>query len=179
MEIFGYNLQTIYLFLLIIGGVLTVLYILFGDMIEGIFEVIPDGVINPTLVLSFITFLSASGYLFEKLSSLHSLFIFGFSFIGSLILVTLLNVFVLIPLSSAEESLAYRDEDLKGRVGTVIISIPDDGFGEVIIEGKGGNIAMSAKSFEDQPIGYETKVLVIDVKDSVLYVIPHEEIDFT
>jgi membrane-bound ClpP family serine protease len=178
MEIFGYSLQTIYLAGLVIGGVLTFLYILFGDLLEGLFELVPDGILNPTLVLSFITFTSASGYLFEKFSAINSVLIFVISIVISLILVTMLNVFVLIPLSSAEESLVYRDEDLKGRIGKVITSIPEEGFGEVILEGKGGNIAMSARSFEEKPIPYETKVLVIDVKDSVLYVLPHEEIDF-
>ncbi|MBD8067767.1 NfeD family protein [Bacillus sp. PS06] len=179
MEIFGYSIQTIYLFALVIGGVLTFLYILFGDLLEGLFEILPDGFISPTLVLSFITFTSATGYIFEKLTSIHSGIILIISVIVSLLLVTLLNVFVLIPLSSAEESLAYRDEDLKGRIGRVIVSIPEDGFGEVIIEGNGGNIGMSAKSFEEKAIPYDTKVLVIDVQDSVLYVLPQQDLDFT
>ncbi|MFC4322101.1 NfeD family protein [Litchfieldia salsa] len=178
MEILGYSLQTIYLTGLVIGGVLTFLYILFGDLLDGMFELVPDGILNPTLVLSFVTFTSASGYLFEKISTISSLIIFLISIVLSLILVTMLHVFVLVPLSSAEESLVYRDDDLKGRIGKVIISIPEEGFGEVILEGMGGNIAMSARSFEEKPIPYETKVLVIDVKDSVLYVLPHEEMDF-
>jgi len=177
MEIFGFNVETLYLFGIMIGGILTLLYILFGDILEGVAEVSPDGFLNPTLVLSFITFLSASGYLFEKLSAIHNLIIFVISIVIALILVILLNVFVLIPLSSAEESLAYKEEDLKGRIGKVIISIPDDGFGEVVLEGKGGTIAMSAKGFQDEAIDYDTKVLVIDIKDNVLYVIPHETLD--
>jgi hypothetical protein len=176
MEIFGYPLQTIYLAGLIIGGVLTLLYILLGDILEGIFEAIPDGYLNPTLILAFMTFFSSSGYLFEKLTAINSLIIFIVSGIIALLLVTVLNIFVLIPLSSAEESLAYSEEDLKGRIGKVIISIPKDGFGEVILEGNGGTIAMSATGFENEAIPFESEVLVIDVKESVLYVTPHERL---
>jgi membrane-bound ClpP family serine protease len=177
MELFGYSLQAIYLFCLITGGILTLLYILFGDILEGIFEILPDGFLNPTLILSFITFLSSSGYLFEKLSNLNSFIILLISIVIALILVIFLNVFVLIPLSSAEESLAFKEEDLKGRVGKVIISIPKNGYGEVIIEGNGGTIAMSATGFENESIPYESKVLVIEVKESVLYVSPYDQLD--
>ena len=90
--------------------------------------------------------------------------------------VTLLNLFILIPLSQAESTLAYSEQDLKGRVGKVIVSIPSDGFGEVMIEGNGGNIAKSAVSFEAVDIEYGSTVLVIDVIKGVLHVIPHEKI---
>lgn len=180
MEIFGgYSLQEIYLFGLVVGGTLTLLYILFGDILDGIFDASPDGILNPTLILSFTTIVSAAGYLFEKLTSLNSILILLLSFVIAFILVTILNVFVLIPLASAEESIALKDDDLKGRIGKVIISIPDDGFGEVVLEGNSGTISMSAKSFEDKPIPYDTKVLVIDIdgKNGVLSVVPHESFD--
>ncbi|MBE4906810.1 NfeD family protein [Bacillus luteolus] len=170
MELFGYSLQEIYLFGLIIGGIFTLLYILFGDILEGIFEAIPDGVLNPTLIFSFVTIFSATGYLFEKLSPLNSFIVFMISVILALFSVILLNIFVLIPLRSAEESIVFTEDDLKGRLGKVIISIPEDGFGEVVLEGNSGTLSMSAKSFDDDPIPYDKEVLVIDVKESVLYV---------
>ncbi|MCA1030822.1 hypothetical protein LCL95_07310 [Bacillus timonensis] len=177
MELLGQSLQTIYLYGLIIGGGLTLLYILFSDILEGVFEAIPDGIFNPTLVLSFITILSATGYLFEKLSSINSFVIMLISIVFSFILVTLLNVFVLIPLSNAEESIVFSDEDLKGRIGRVIISIPTDGYGEVVLEGNSGTISRSAKSFDEMPIAYDQTVLVIDVIEGVLFVSPHENFE--
>ncbi|MFD1780717.1 NfeD family protein [Fredinandcohnia salidurans] len=171
MELFGYDIETIYLIGLVISGIGTLLFILFGDFLEGIF---PDSFLSPTLIFSFLTFLSASGYIFEKMLSFHSLLIFVISLVLALILVTLLNVFVLIPLSSAEESMVYREEELKGRIGKVITSIPIDGFGEVVIEGIGGTIAKSAKSFNNEPIPYDEKVLIIDVKEGVAYVLPYQ-----
>lgn len=175
MELFGTPIESIYLTTLIISGLITVLYILFGDVLEGVAEA--TGFLNPTLILSFVTFFSASGYLFEQLTPLNSNLIIAISGVIALILDVLLNVFVLVPLASAEESLVYTEESLKGRIGKVIISVPEDGFGEVVIESNSGNIAKPAASFDDLSIKEGSQVLVVDVKSGVLYVTPHESFD--
>lgn len=145
-------------------------------MFHGLSEAIPVSFLNPALILSFLTIFSASGYIGEIAAPLSSSVIALLSFVLSVLLVSLLHFFVLVPLSSAEESLAYRETDLKGRVGRVITSVPKDGYGEVIIEGIGGAISKSAVSFDQEQIKYGTAVLVIDVKDGVLFVTPHEPI---
>lgn len=171
LELYGIPVQTIYLYTLIIAGSLTLLFLFFGDVFEGLSEAIP--LLHPTLVLSFFTFFSASGYIGETVSPL-SLIIALISCLLSVLLVILLHLFVLVPLSSAEESLTYREEDLRGRLGKVITAVPVDGFGEVLIEGIGGTISKSAISFENEQISYGTVVLVVDVKKGVLSVTPHE-----
>lgn len=173
MELFGLSLSQIYLIVLLVGGAITLIYILFGDVLEGIGEGVPF--LNPTIILVFLIFLSAIGYSLESLTTFHSLIIVGISALGSFLLTTLLNVFVLVPLSSAEESLAYTEESLKGRLGKTIIPIPKDGFGEVLIENKSGRIAKAAASFDNTDIGEGITVLVIDIKDGILYVRPYDE----
>jgi len=178
MELFGLPLVTIYLYGLIIAGVGTVLYVLFADVLH--FDASGDGglpFLNPVLIFAFITILSASGYLFERLSSLHHVIIFLISAVISFIFVTLLNVFVLVPLSSAEESLVYSESDLRGRIGTVITPIPISGFGEVIIENASGRIAKPATSFDGESIAGGTKVLIVQVKNGVLEVTVHQELE--
>ena len=177
MELFGLPIATIYLYGLIISGVLTVLYVLFADVFH--FDTGDGGLhfLNPVLVFAFVTVLSASGYLFERLSALHYLLILGISAVIALIVVTLLNVFVLVPLSSAEESLVYKESDLRGRIGTVITPIPADGFGEVIIENASGRIAKPATSFEGESIPNGVKVLIVQVKSGVLEVTIHQELE--
>ncbi|MDM5218073.1 MULTISPECIES: NfeD family protein [Bacillus amyloliquefaciens group] len=176
MNIFHLPLETVYLYTLIISGSLTLLILFFQDVFHGLSEAIPVSFLNPALILSFLTIFSASGYIGEIAAPLSSLVIALLSFVLSVLLVSLLHFFVLVPLSSAEESLAYRETDLKGRVGRVITSVPKDGYGEVIIEGIGGAISKSAVSFDQEQIKYGTAVLVIDVKDGVLFVTPHEPI---
>ncbi|MEW4059726.1 NfeD family protein [Bacillus siamensis] len=176
MDIFHLPLETIYLYTLIIAGSLTLLILFFQDVFHGLSEAIPVSFVNPTLILSFLTIFSASGYIGEISTPLSHPVIALLSFVLSVFLVSLLYFFILVPLSSAEESLVYRESDLKGRIGRVITSVPKDGYGEVIIEGIGGAISKSAVSFDQEQIKYGTAVLVIDVKDGVLFVTPHEPI---
>ena len=175
MELFGWPIVTIYLYGLIFSGAITILYLFFGDFLEGVTEGIPF--INPTLVFSFISIFSAGSYLAEIFTSMHSGMIAGFSALTALTLVTLLNVFVLIPLSNAEESLVYKETDLRGRIGTVITAVPVDGYGEVLIENISGRISKPAVSFTKTEIPYGKKVLVIDVENGVLQVKVYEELE--
>ncbi|MEH7106242.1 NfeD family protein [Bacillus sp. JJ1764] len=176
MEPFGIPLATIYLYGLIISGVLTVIYVLFADVFHFSGG---DGLhfLNPVLVFAFVTILSASGYLFERLSDLNYGLIFGISAVLSFIVVTLLNVFVLVPLSSAEESLVYKESDLRGRIGAVITAIPADGFGEVMIDSASGRIAKPARSFDGDQIPNGAEVLVVQVKNGVFEVTVHRELE--
>lgn len=173
MELFNLPLETIYLYGLIGSGILTILYVFFADVVhfDG-----PD-FLNPVLIFAFITIFSASGYLFEKFSALHYFAIIGISAVAAFILVVLLNVFVLVPLSAAEESLVYNEKDLRGRIGTVITAIPADGFGEVMIDSISGRIAKPATSFDRVELANGSSVLVVDIKDGVLQVTSHQEIE--
>jgi membrane protein implicated in regulation of membrane protease activity len=173
MELIGVPFQTIYLYALVISGSLIILYLFFGDMVEGLSEA--TGFLNPVLILAFITFLSAIGYILEVMTNWNSLVIIAIASVSSVILDTLLNVFVLIPLADTEESLVYTEDSLKGRLALVIIPIPKDGFGEIMIESNSGRISKPATSFENKSINEGEKVLVIDVKDGVLYVVPRNE----
>lgn len=147
MELFGVPLETVYLYGLIIFGGVTFLFILFNDIFSGL--ELPD-IFNPTLIFCFLTVFFASGFLLESLSGLNAGLCAGISLIISFTIVTLLNVFVLIPISSAEESLTFHDNDLRGRVGRVLTSIPVDGFGEVLIESISGSIAKTAASYKNE-----------------------------
>ncbi|WP_121640034.1 NfeD family protein [Virgibacillus sp. Bac330] len=167
MTVFGLPIETLYLYMLIIAAALTIIYMLFGDILEGIGEVIP--IANPILILAFVTFFSATGYLLETLTSLSSLIIIFIAMLIAFILDTLLNVFILVPLASAEESLGYTEESLIGRVGKIIIPVPADGYGEVVIESKSGRISKPVTAYHNQPIPEGTEVLILDIKGGVLY----------
>jgi membrane protein implicated in regulation of membrane protease activity len=177
VEPFSIPLETIYLYGLIIAGIFTVLYVLFADVFH--FHGAGDGLhfLNPVLIFAFITVLSACGYLLERLTSLHHLLIFGIGAVAAFIIVSLLNVFVLVPVSSAEESLVYKESDLKGRIGKVITAVPEDGFGEVMIDSTSGRIAKPASSFDKVAIPNGTDVLVVDVKNGVLQVVERNELE--
>ncbi|AST89811.1 hypothetical protein ACWE42_11500 [Sutcliffiella cohnii] len=175
MTLFGVDMMTLYLWGLVIFGCLTLLYILLGDVLDGIFDVVDAGPLNPTVILSFFTIFSASGYILEKFFGVESVVALIISSLFSLLAVALLYLFVLVPLKSAETSLGYSDEDLKGKVAKVIISIPRDGFGEIVLTIGGSTVSRSAQSYYNEEIAYETEVLIIDVNKGVVFVTPYNE----
>ncbi|GAA0328711.1 hypothetical protein ACFQ4Z_20715 [Oceanobacillus oncorhynchi subsp. oncorhynchi] len=175
MTLFGYAIQDLYLWILIIAAILTVVVLLFGDLLDGIFESIPF--LHPVLVLSFFIFLSAMGYVLEWFMDWSSLIILIISSILSIIFVTLLHLFVLVPIRSAEQSWGYSEEALIGSVGTAIVSIPIDGYGEVMVQWKSGVISKPAVSYDNEAIAQDERVLIIEIKDGVFYVSPYQSLD--
>ncbi len=166
--IFGFEIETVYLFTLIVVGSITLLYLFFSDMLDGVFEGIPF--IDPAVILSFITIASAGGFLLEKLTSLSSIIVFIITCIISAGLCAIIYYFLLVPLKAAEVSLAYTEESLGGQVGKVIVPIPVDGFGEVVIETVNGIISKRATGFDNEAIDYDEEVLIIEAKEGTVYV---------
>lgn len=165
---FGVELQTIYLTVLILFGCLTIVYILFSDMLDGVLESIPF--FEPAVMLAFITIFSASSYLLERFSPITSLVVVIISCIISALLSAFIYFFILSPLKSAEVSLAYTEESLGGQVGKVIVPIPKDGYGEIMIETVNGIISKRATGFDNEVIDYDEHVLIIEAKEGTVYV---------
>ncbi|WP_075982611.1 hypothetical protein [Bacillus massilinigeriensis] len=172
MELFGNSIEIIYFSMLVISGLITLLYLFFGDVLEGTGEIL--GFLSPALILAFVTFFSAIAYLLELFTSFNHTLVIIIGVVGAFILDSILNIFILIPLSSAQESLAYSTNSLKGRVGKVIISIPKDGFGEIVLHNKSGTISKPAASFHHTNIKEGQSVLIIEARDGVVYVTQHE-----
>lgn len=175
MELFGLAMEQLYMYTLIIAGALTVLYVFFGDIADG-GEALPF--LNPTVILAFFTLAAATGYLLEIGTGLGSTAIIAIALATAVFLDILLYFFVLLPLSSAEASIAYTEQSLLGQVAKVIVPIPEDGYGEVVMETYGGMIAKRAAGYDNEAIAQDEQVLVIDVKDNTLYVRAYEPVIF-
>lgn len=172
IELFGIAIQQVYLYSLIIFAVCMVLFLFFGDVIDGVGEGIPF--FNPAVILSFLTFFAAIGFIFESLTAFSSIMIILMATIISTVLSVLLYFFILLPLKSAEVSMAYTDESLAGQIGKVIVPIPIDGFGEVVIETVNGLISKRAVGFDNEEVEYNQQVLIVDVKEGTVYVRAYE-----
>jgi len=176
LELFGMPVVHVYLTVLIIAGLATILYMFFSDIAEGIGEGSPF--LDPAVILAFITFTSAIGYIVELLTNWNHGFILIVSLAAAVVLDVLLYFFVLLPLKSAEVSMAYTDESLTGQVGKVIVPIPVDGYGEIVIESVNGIISKRAAGYENEPIDYGKEVLIIEVKDGTFIVKEYEPFRF-
>lgn len=171
MTLLGLDILTFYLILLFIAGGLTFIYVIFNDLLDGLIDV----GFNPALILTFFTFLGASGFLLEHFTSNDHILIFFISLIISILLSLLLHFYVFTPLKKAETSLAYSQNSLEGKLAKVIIPIPIDGYGEVVISNTSGTISKSAISLDKKEIKEGESVIVIYVMDGVLVVSPYEQ----
>ena len=176
MELFGMPIVQVYLYALVIAGLGAILYVFLSDVAEGIGEGSPF--LNPAVILSFITFVAATGYIMELTTDWNSGFIFTAALIIAFVLDLLLYFFILLPLSSAEVSLAYTDESLVGQVGKVIVPVPVNGFGEIVIESVNGIISKRAAGYENAPIDYGKEVLIIEVLNGTFIVKEYEPFRF-
>lgn len=175
----GIDIQSIYFYGLIIGAIITLLYMLFGDVFEvmGAFgDFAPGSILNPVVILSFISVLCGAGYVFELRESFTSLTIFIFSTIISLVIVSIIHFFILVPLAKSEQSTAHSIHDFVHKEGEVITTIPANGVGEVLIKTPLGSRGNIAKSVSDTEIRQGVFVSVIEVDDSgVLIVEPTKQ----
>lgn len=169
-------MEQIYFYALLIMGAVTILYVFFGDVAEGIGEGIPF--FNPTVMMAFVTFVSASGYILEAATTWNSWIVLIVSIAIGAILDFLLYFFFLVPMSSAEVSTAYTDESLAGEIGKVITPIPTDGYGEIVIDTVNGLLSKRATGFDNEEIAYGKEVLVIDVNEGTFLVREYEVFDF-
>ncbi|CAM3224968.1 hypothetical protein FITA111629_10960 [Filibacter tadaridae] len=176
MELFGIPIVQVYLFTLIIAGIATLLYVFLSDLADGIGEGIPF--LDPAVILAYITFVAAIGYIAELVTAWNSWLILGVALAVAFILDLLLYFFILLPLKSAEVSLAYTDESLAGQVAKVIVPVPVDGFGEIVIESVNGILSKRASGYENTAIEYGKEVLIIEVRNGTFIVKEYEPFRF-
>ncbi len=159
------RIEQIFLYGLVAIGIITILYVLFADFADGL-----DGVFNPTTILSFLLFICAAGFILVNLTEWSNQMVVIVSVLISILFTFLLYFFVLVPLSSAEVSTAYSDKDLLGQIGRVIVPIPSDGFGEIVIETVNGIISKRAAGYDNEEIDYDKQVLIIEVREGTFLV---------
>lgn len=175
MLVFGLPMELIYMYVLLASGALTILYVFFVDITEfrGSFTML-----NLAVILAFFLFGSAVGFLMETATELNGWKILAVSAGTAAVLDLLLYYFILLPLSGGELSSSYSEEVLPGQVASVITPIPVDGYGEVVVEGCAGMISKRATCYDNEAIGQDEKVWIVEVNDGILYVQAGKPVSF-
>ena len=163
-------IDQLYWWVLIIAGLGTFVYMMFSDAFE-MFE----GWFNPAVILSFLALGAGIGLILNALAHVSPMIGLAVALVGSLALTTLLYLFVLLPLSNAEESIGLTDEALVGRVGRLTVPIPEGGYGEVLIETVTGSLLKTAQSLDGTSISTDHRVVIIEVKGNIAIVMPYDE----
>lgn len=159
---------------LLFGGLgITLMYILIGDVIEGIFG--GFDVINPTLLFSSIAIVGGIGVLLSKYTNFPDYAVLSISILVGMIVYIVVYYFIIAPLNRAEVSTAFSVKELEGSLAEVITSIPSNGYGEVILTTIGGVVNFSAKSFDGRPIAHGARVVVVRAEKDHLLVTTFEQ----
>lgn len=164
------SIDQLYWWVLIIAGIGTFLYMMFSD----VFDVF-DGWFNPAVILSFLALGSGIGLILNALAHVSPMIGLAVALVGSFALTTLLYLFVLLPLSNAEESIGLTDESLIGMEGRLTVPIPEGGYGEVLIESVTGSVLKTAQSIDGAAVSTEQRVVVIEVERNLAIVMPYDE----
>ncbi|MGN1402312.1 MAG: hypothetical protein ACI4XL_12515 [Bacillus sp. (in: firmicutes)] len=144
----------------------------------GLFDVslgLDSDFFNLTTILCFTGVASAFGYILLAYTNLSVALSLSVAALLALGVTILLNIFVFIPLSKMESSTAFKIEELQGELGEVTLRIPAYSVGEVLVRTPLGIVSRTAKSYDHQEIGQGEKVLIIEVKENVFYVIKYNE----
>jgi membrane-bound ClpP family serine protease len=162
---------------LVAGILFAVMSVIFGDVLghflHGIFDFLlldgPD-FIHPMVIMGGITILGGTGIVLTEYTPLSLWVIVILSLVFAVICSMFIYLGYVKPMQHTENSTGYSIQELTGKLAEVIIPIPAQGFGEVIIKAGAANTNQIAASFDQEAIQSGSKVVVVEVKDHVLFV---------
>lgn len=163
--------MTAFLVVGIVGTAIIVLSLVFGDLLEGVFDSIDvdagSGALSGPVIGSFLSAAGFGGALVMAATDRGALIgALGGGAVGSAIAgLALLLTRSLMRMST---DASVRLEDLVARSGTVVTRIPDGGLGEVSLVHLGQRMKLNARAGVAVPAGTEVVVIAVTSSSSVL-----------
>ena len=157
--------------LLFLSLVISIVFFCINLMINNLFFDLICGFV-------YCLFFSSLIGIIKKDTSLGYDFLISFIILFSLYLIITILSYVFLK-KYAEQSNTINQKSFEGKIGTVITSIPNSGFGEVLLSSSMQKIATPAKIYSnvvsDFPDGIPqgTEILVINSFDSHVEVVPY------
>ncbi|CQR72735.1 putative membrane protein YuaF [Sporomusa ovata DSM 2662] len=162
---------------LIFGVIFATVTILFGDLLDshldGFFHVFPLEHLEwlqPMVIIGGITIFGGMGLTLTRYTELAFSWVILFSLFTAILLSMLIYFLYIKPMRNCENSVGFFIRDLIGRTGEVTVPIPVSGYGEVLIKIGAGNTNQIAANYDNAELFVGTQVIVIDVRENVLYV---------
>lgn len=167
---------------LIFGILFAVVTVLLGDLLssaaDGFLDFLSVDFLQPMVVAGAITIFGGAGVLLTNyMPGVVGWLVIVMAIIIAIAGAVLIYFFYVKPMKNSENSTGYSFQDLKGSLAEVIISIPENGYGEVIVKVGAGISNKTAKSIDKQPIPAGDQVVVVEVKEGVLLVSKYESLD--
>lgn len=128
--------------------------------------------LQPAVLVGGITTFGGAGILLSRYTELTSWQSGGLSLLIAAVLSVLVYLVYVKPMENSENSVAFSLQELVGKIGEVTVPVPASGFGEVMVRTGGGVTNQIAESFDGRSIPSHLRVVVVEVKNSVLLVSP-------
>jgi len=150
----------------LLGGlVFSVLAVLFGDLLDGVFEGLDgalDGlVLDPLSLVGGATVFGGTGVLLDTYTALGPLTAALLSAAAGAVLAVAMHFVYVRPMRRAENSTGFSVREYAGRVGEVNTAIPARGYGEVLVRMGASVTFQPAASFDGTPLSVGTTVFVV------------------
>lgn len=172
-------MQTLYLGCLALGVIFAVVSVLVGDMIgsalNGIFDIVSFDFLNPAVLAGGVTVFGGAGILLTRYSNLESGAVAILSLLAAAFLGVLMYLGFVKPMDKSEVSNGFSMNDLPGKLGEIMVPIPAEGYGEIMVKFGAGNSLHTAASFDHILLPAGIKIVVVDVREGVAWVSPFEE----
>ncbi|REK76352.1 tetraspanin family protein [Paenibacillus paeoniae] len=170
-------MEAVYAACLIVGILYALVSVVFGDWLsqamDGVLDFLSlDGpsIFQPMTLVGGITIFGGAGLLLERYSGLGVWMIALFAVLIAIVGAIAVFFLYVKPMENSENSIAFTIASLAGSQGEVIVPIPESGYGEVLVRVGAGNTNQIAASYDRKPIPDGAKVVVVDVREGILYV---------
>lgn len=157
--------------LLIFSLIFSAFFFLFGDILDQFL----NEFFHPLLLFGTLAIISGAGIVLTTYTQLSGSIVLLVSILLGVIAYVLFYYFLIIPISRAESSNSHSALEYQGRIGEVITTIPEEGYGEVLIKSVSGSRNETARSFDETMIPQGTKVVVVEVEKDCIAVSKFEE----
>lgn len=162
----------------LIGGILyAIVSVVFGDWLSQALDGMLDFLsleghpwLQPTSIVGGITVFGGAGLLLERYTTFGAAAVIFVALFIAIIAGTGVFFLYIRPMEESENSIAFSLQALSGMLGEVLVPIPASGYGEVMVKVGAGFTNQIAASFEGVDIAGGKRVVIVEVKDSTLYV---------
>jgi membrane protein implicated in regulation of membrane protease activity len=144
-----------------------------GHWMEGITNFLHLGhldFLQPLLIVGGITAFGASGLFYSSLFGINGSALAGLSLITTFIITSLIYFLHLRKMKNTESSIAYSIQDMLGKIATVNIPIPEEGYGEIIVKTRTGVMGFTANSMDKVLLEQGTRVVIVQLNGRVFAV---------
>jgi hypothetical protein len=130
---------------------------------------------NASTVLAFLAWFGGVGYLMTKYSHVETFFVVGIATLAGMAAGWVVLKFLVKLVGPSDEPLREEDRRIIGSLGTVSMTIRENGTGEIIFPLGGGRRCSGARTEDGRPIEKGTEVVIERYEKGIAYVKRWEE----